>query len=135
MAAVSSTDSVVCVTKASLAGSRGAKASASAAVSIRVDGARRQLAHGADDLGMPGVADEQDLRPCSWWRAASICTLETSGQVASRTNMLRALAAAGTALATPCAEKITGWSVSGMSSSSSTKTAPLAFRESTTNRL
>ena len=30
--------------------------------------------------------------------------------------------------ATPWAEKITGWSVSGISSSSSTKTAPLALR-------
>ena len=38
----------------------------------------------------------------------------------------------GTAFGTPCAEKITGALVSGISDSSSTNTAPLAFRLSTT---
>ena len=45
---------------------------------------------------------------------------------------LRASAASGTDLGTPWAEKITGASVSGTSSSSRTKTAPFRFRFSTT---
>ena len=73
-------------------------------------------------------------RPFSWWRSASRWTLETSGQVASTYKMLRASASAGTDLATPWAEKTTGRS-GGQSESSSTKTAPLALRPSTTKRL
>ena len=61
ISAVSSTDSVVWVTKASWPGSRGVKASASATVSISVDRACGQLAHGADHLGVAGVADQHDL--------------------------------------------------------------------------
>ena len=50
-------------------------------------------------------------------------TLETSGQVASRMEILREAAASRTLFATPCAEKTTGRFESGISSSSSTKTA------------
>ena len=46
--------------------------------------------------------------------------------------LVAACASAGTDLATPCAEKITGLVVSGTSESSSTKIAPLALSESTT---
>ena len=45
---------------------------------------------------------------------------------------LRRRPSAGIDLGTPCAEKITGLSVSGISDSSSTKMAPLAFSPSTT---
>ena len=45
---------------------------------------------------------------------------------------LRALASAGMAFGTPWAEKITGAPVGGISSSSSTKTAPFFFSDSTT---
>ena len=45
---------------------------------------------------------------------------------------LRTEASAGTAVGTPWAEKITGASVGGISSSSSTKTAPFFFKDSTT---
>jgi hypothetical protein len=58
--------------------------------------------------------------------------LVTSGQVASRAKKLRRCASAGIDFGTPWAEKMTGASVSGISSSSSTKTAPLALRLSTT---
>ena len=54
------------------------------------------------------MADQHDLAAAPEWISASICTLVTSGQVASRKNMLRACAAAGTDLGTPWAEKITG---------------------------
>ena len=45
---------------------------------------------------------------------------------------LRAVAPAGTDLGTPWAEKTTGAAVSGISSSSSTNTAPYCFSPSTT---
>ena len=57
---VSSTESVVWVTKASFAGSFTCRASASSTVSISVDGAVRQLAGGADHFRMALVADEDD---------------------------------------------------------------------------
>jgi hypothetical protein len=46
--------------------------------------------------------------PFSWCRAASICTLETSGQVASTKSISRRSASAGTDFGTPWAEKMTG---------------------------
>ncbi len=47
-------------------------------------------------------------KPASWCRAASICTLVTSGQVASTEIIWRRAASAGTDFGTPWAEKITG---------------------------
>ena len=60
-----------------------------------------------------------------------MCTLLTSGQVASTKTILRAIAAAGTDFGTPWAEKITGLS-DGHSSSVSTKIAPFERNSSTT---
>ena len=73
-------------------------------------------------------------RPCSRMRATSACTLVTSGQVASKTRSPRASASRRTARETPCAEKITV-PPAGTSESSSTNTAPLPRRSSTTNLL
>ena len=133
IAAVSSTDSVVCVIQASLSGSRGAKARG---VGLGLDQRDRAGAAAGPSCRPPRDGrhgrSARSRGPCGEWISASRCTLVTSGQVASRWKRLRARAASGTALATPCAEKITGWSVSGISSSSSTKTAPFAFRLSTT---
>jgi hypothetical protein len=64
-------------------------------------------------------------------RATSACTFVTSGQVASKTRSARASASARTAFETPCAENTT-MLPAGTSESSSTKTAPFAFRPSTT---
>ena len=61
MAAVSSTDSVVCVTKASLPASRGREFLDVLQGLDQGDGAGRQLAHGADHFGMAGMADQHDL--------------------------------------------------------------------------
>ena len=53
----------------------------------------------------------------------------TSGQVASKAKKLRRFASSGTDFGTPWAEKTTGAVVvSGISESSSTKTAPLALQ-------
>jgi hypothetical protein len=60
-----------------------------------------------------------------------MCTLVTSGQVASKTLSARRFASSCTARETPCALKITVAS-SGTSSSSWTKTAPRLRRRSTT---
>ncbi|MNC70236.1 hypothetical protein D3C75_1210280 [compost metagenome] len=60
-----------------------------------------------------------------------MCTLVTSGQVASNTLRARDLAISRTVLATPWAEKMTMLS-SGTSSSSSTNTAPASFSLFTT---
>ena len=95
IAAVSSTESVVCVMKASLSGRFGWKARASASVSIRRDRARRQAGPSCRSTsGMAGMADEHDLAALAVrWISASRCTLVTSGQVASRWNRLRRCAA------------------------------------------
>ena len=72
------------------------------------DGALGRVAHGALDLFVPGVADEQDLRrPALANRIASRCTLVTSGQVASIACRSRSAAACTTAGETPCALKTT----------------------------
>jgi len=64
----------------------------------------------------------------------SMCTLATSGQVASNTLSPLAAASATIFFDTPCAEKITV-PPRGTWSSSSTNTAPLRRRFSTTNLL
>jgi hypothetical protein len=46
---------------------------------------RAPLAHGAFDFRVPGVADQDHVAPGAAWRATSMCTLVTSGQVASNT--------------------------------------------------
>ena len=58
---VSSTESVVCVTKASSLPSASASVSTSSTRSDQRDRACGQLADRADDLGMAGVADEDDV--------------------------------------------------------------------------
>ena len=50
-----------------------------------------QLAHGADDLGMARMADEDDVAAALVVDCASRCTLVTSGQVASMAKRLRAV--------------------------------------------
>jgi BRCT domain type II-containing protein len=77
------------------------------------------------------VADEQDVIPLDGERRASLCTLVTSGQVASMVCRLRALASARTCGATPCAEKTTT-APSGTSAASSTNTAPRFSSDATT---
>ena len=65
ISAVSSTESVVWVTKASRLASRGSKA---LRVGRRLDQRHRasgQLAHGADHLRVAGVADQHDLEAAS----------------------------------------------------------------------
>ena len=61
ISAVSSSDSVVWVTKARLAGSRGTNASASSHGLDQRHRARRQLAQRADHFRVAGVADQHDL--------------------------------------------------------------------------
>ena len=129
---VSSTLSVVWVTKASVSGCLGVKALASATVSISVTAPCGNCPMVPITSGWPWWPISTISWPSSKWRCASTCTLDTSGQVASRKNMLRALASAGTLLGTPWAENTTGASVSGISSSSSTKIAPFASRLCTT---
>jgi hypothetical protein len=86
-----------------------------------------QLAHGADGLGVAGMADHDHLQ------AVLVVPLGLDMDLADQRaggvdkSISRRAASAGTALGTPWAEKITGRS-SGHSSSSSTKTAPLARR-------
>jgi len=63
-----------------------------------------------------------------------LCTFVTSGQVALTTASPRAAASFSTAFETPWALKI-ATARGGTSDSSSTKTAPLALRLSTTNLL
>ena len=98
---VSSTESVVWVMKARLSGSRGSKPRASSDRLDQGDRALGQLAHGADDLGMAGMADEHDVAAALWWICASRCTLVTSGQVASRRRGCGPAAAAGTDFGDP----------------------------------
>ena len=59
--AVSSTDSVVCVTKPSAAGSAGSKRCDIGLVLDQRNGAFRQLPHRADHLGVAGMADQEDM--------------------------------------------------------------------------
>ena len=105
---------------------RTSSVSASATSSTSSTAPGGQLAHGADHLGMAGMADQQH-------RAARVVMAlglamhlgdQRAGGVDDRAACGGA-ASAGTALGTPCAENTTGRS-SGTSSSSSTKTAPLA---------
>ena len=90
--------------------------------------ALRRLAGRALDLLVPAVADEQDVVVlASAKRRASVCTLVTSGQVASIVRRLRRAASSCTAGETPCALKTTT-APSGTSSVSSTKIAPAALQ-------
>jgi transposase len=77
---------------------------------------------------------QSTLKAARAWRLTSMCTLVTSGQVASNTLSPRRAACSRTVRATPWALKITVAS-SGTSSSSSTNTAPRSRKFSTTNRL
>ena len=133
-AAVSSTDSVVWVMKASLPGSRTASPATSAAVSTSSTSPSGNCPIVPIASGCPAWPIITICNPFSECRAASECTLVTSGQVASTWIIWRRAASAGTDFGTPWAEKITGRS-SGQSASSSTNTAPLARRPSTTKRL
>ena len=125
---VSSTDSVVWVTKASRSGSlhleRGDVLDRSPPGRCRPPPAAVALAHGAFDLGVARHGRSARRRcPLAQWRATSICTLVTSGQVASNTAGRARAASSRTACETPCALKITV-APSGTSASSSTNTAP-----------
>ena len=81
--AVSSTDSVVWVRKARFAAAGDADSRRVLDRLDQSDRARRHLAEGADDLGMPGMADEQDVAAFLDQPLACRWTLDTSGQVAS----------------------------------------------------
>ena len=70
-------------------------------------------------------------RPCSRMRLTSTCTLVTSGQVASNTARPRDSASRRTDCDTPCALNTTVLPA-GTSARSSTNTAPLVRRSSTT---
>ncbi len=137
MPCVSSTDSVVCVTKASLRARNSGEASSarrctSAMFSTRITAPSGSWPSVPTTSGWPAWPTRMMVWPRRWCSSASRWTLVTSGQVASMWKNLRAVASAGTALGTPWAEKMTGASVGGISSSSSTKTAPFFFRDSTT---
>ena len=90
------------------------------------DRARRQLAHGADHLRMAGMADQHDLAAAPEMDLGLAMHLgdQRTGGVERRTDCAASPRRAPTC-GTPWAEKITGAAVSGISSSSSTKIAPL----------
>ncbi|MGY4301369.1 hypothetical protein ACVWXN_009464 [Bradyrhizobium sp. i1.4.4] len=133
ISAVSSIDSVVCVTKAMLSGFFGTMVLASSAVSIRVTAPTGSWPSVPTTSGWWEWPIRKISRPRLKWIAASRCTLVTSGQVASSENRLREVASAGTDFGTPWAENTTGAVVfSGISASSSTKIAPFFFNPSTT---
>ena len=75
--------------------------------------------------GWPAWPISIDIAAFARVALTSMCTLVTSGHVASNTVSPRVGASASTARETPCAEKITV-APSGTSSSSSTNTAPRA---------
>ena len=84
MPAVSSTDSVVWVTKPRVAGSAGAKRAASASVSIKVTAPSGNWPIVPITSGWPAWPIRSTWRPSLWWRIACLCTFDTNGQVASR---------------------------------------------------
>ena len=130
IAAVSSTDSVVWVMKASSCRrSSAGSARASASVSISVTAPAGNCPMVPTTSGWPAWPMSTISRPRAEMdlRLAMHLGDQRAGGVEME-EIARACAASGTALATPWAEKITGWSVSGISSSSSTNTAPFAFR-------
>ena len=127
---VSSTDSVVCDSQTSLAGSRTCTPALSPGPStswIR-DGASPVV---PTTSSWPSWPMSRMSYPWAANRRASLCTLVTSGQVASMVCRLRALASARTCGATPCAEKTTT-APSGTSAVSSTNTAPRFSSDATT---
>ena len=127
---VSSTDSVVCDSQATLAGSRTCTRALSAGPSTRwmCDGASPVVPMTSS---WPSWPISRMSYPWAANRRASLCTLVTSGQVASMECRLRTLASARTCGATPCAEKTTT-SPSGTSTASSTNTAPRSSSAATT---
>ncbi len=128
---VSSTDSVVCDSQTTLYSSRTVTTGDVLGAVHQVDAVRR-LAHGADDLLVALVADEQDVVVLAREAlTASLWTLVTSGQVASMEASRRPAASSWTTGATPCAEKMT-MAPSGTSCVSSTKIAPFFSRVWTT---
>src|SRR3569623_1555124 len=134
ISAVSSTDKVVWVRNDRLLGPGGGSAATSATVSTKVIDPSGTWPNVPITSGWPTWPMNTMWRPDATSRSAWRWTLLTKGQVASRYDSPRSAALAGTALGTPCAENTTG-TPSGTWSSSSTNTAPLAFRLSTTNLL
>jgi hypothetical protein len=85
---------------------------------------------------MAGMADQHDLQPVLVMVSSLRMYLgdERAGGV-EKEHSARPWRLLGRTSEQPCAEKITGASVSGISSSSSTKMAPLLLSVSTTWRL
>ena len=125
--AASSTDSVVCVTYASLLGIANARAAARRRPTRRGGCRRRTGPSCPRPPDGPHGRSSRSSRPCSRILATSTWTLVTSGHVASNTRSPRASASARTAFDTPCAENTTV-APAGTSSSSSTNTAPFALQ-------
>jgi hypothetical protein len=133
VSSVSSTDSVVWDSQTTLSGSLICTVAASAGPSTSV------VASGASPAvpttsSWPWCPISRISYPSRANRLASLCTLVTSGQVASIVRRLRAAASSCTTGATPCAEKTTV-APSGTSSVSSTKIAPRVSNARTTCRL
>src|SRR5690348_2410921 len=127
---VSSTDSVVCDSQATLAGSRTWAAAASCGPSTR------RICAGASPVvpttsSCPACPISTMSYPCAANRRASLCTLVTSGHVASTVRSPRSRASTRTCGATPCAENTTT-APAGTSPTSSTNTAPRASSDATT---
>ena len=94
----------------------------------------RNLAEGADHLGVAGMADEDDV--ATGLDQPLGLAVDLADQRAGRVEIVEAarLGGGGTDLGTPWAEKTTG-APSGTSSSSLTNTAPSPRSRSTTKRL
>ena len=108
MAAVSSTDSVVCVTKASRSGSRTSSFAACSTFSMRCMRppcavSKRPIVPSTS--GCPAWPINTTSRPSRAYRATSMCTFVTSGHVASNTVSPRRAASFSTAAGTPCARE------------------------------
>ena len=131
VSSVSSTDSVVCDSQATFAGSRTSTAATSSGPSTRCDVVGR-LARGADDLLVALVADQQDVEVLGGEPRGLVVHLgdQRAGRV-DRAQVARPPPPRGPTGATPCAEKTT-IAPSGTSSVSSTKIAPRASRSATT---
>ena len=130
MSVVSSTESVVCVMYASFS----VRGSGSRATSSSV--CTSTISSGASPIvpttsSWPACPIRKIVKPAPAKRLASLCTLVTSGQVASIARNRRSAALRCTSGATPCAESTTV-APSGTSSSLSTKIAPCCSSRRTT---
>ena len=129
ISAVSSTESVVCVIQARLSGSRGSKRARILHRLDQRDGARRKLAHRALHLRMAGMADEHDLAPAPVMQDRFLVHLgdERAGRVEDE-DVARGRVLAARASARRAPRRRPGRPDSGISSSSSTKTAPFGLQ-------